>query len=82
MLGIASCEAAEQLIETALEADWTVSSELITCPVRIVWGPPDELLPWPSAAARYRRIYPRPIGSSSTGSAIAASSTSPWKPRS
>ena len=26
----------------------------ITCPVRIVWGTDDQLLPWPSAAARYR----------------------------
>ncbi len=25
-----------------------------TCPVRIVWGTEDRLLPWPSAAARFR----------------------------
>ena len=29
----------------------------ITCPVRIVWGTHDRLLPWPSAAARYRNDW-------------------------
>jgi len=26
--------------------------------VRIVWGTEDRLLPWPDAAARYRRLLP------------------------
>ena len=26
----------------------------IACPVRIVWGTDDRLLPWPSTAARFR----------------------------
>jgi pimeloyl-ACP methyl ester carboxylesterase len=29
----------------------------VTCPVRIVWGTADRLLPWPSAAARYREDW-------------------------
>ena len=54
MLGIASCQAAGPLIENALREGWTLSAERITCPVRIVWGTADKLLPWPQAAARYR----------------------------
>ena len=29
----------------------------VTCPVRIVWGTEDALLPWPDAAARMRRDW-------------------------
>ena len=41
---------------------WLVASsgldaERITCPVRIVWGLDDQLLPWPDAAVRYRRDW-------------------------
>jgi pimeloyl-ACP methyl ester carboxylesterase len=31
-----------------------VQADRITCPVRVVWGTEDALLPWPGAAARYR----------------------------
>ena len=48
---------APTLIEHALNADWSLDAERITCPVRIVWGAEDRLLPWPSAAARYRRDW-------------------------
>jgi len=51
--GAASCEAS-RLIEYALQRGWSLEAEKITCPVRIVWGTKDQLLPWPSAAARYR----------------------------
>jgi pimeloyl-ACP methyl ester carboxylesterase len=54
MLGMASCTAAGPLIDHALSAGWSLDAEKITCPVRIVWGTDDRLLPWPSAAARYR----------------------------
>jgi pimeloyl-ACP methyl ester carboxylesterase len=54
MLGTASCTAAGPLIDHALSAGWSLDAEKITCPVRIVWGTDDRLLPWPSAAARYR----------------------------
>jgi pimeloyl-ACP methyl ester carboxylesterase len=33
---------------------WSLEAEKIACPVRIVWGIEDRLLPWPSAAARFR----------------------------
>jgi pimeloyl-ACP methyl ester carboxylesterase len=54
MLGIASCKAAVPLIENALHEGWTLDAEDVTCPVRIVWGAADKLLPWPQAASRYR----------------------------
>jgi pimeloyl-ACP methyl ester carboxylesterase len=59
MLGIARCKAAEALIENALREGWTLSPERITCPVRIVWGTADKLLPWPEAAPRYRTELPQ-----------------------
>lgn len=52
--GAANCTAAEPLIEHALRRGWNLDAERITCPVRIVWGTDDRLLPWPSAAARFR----------------------------
>ena len=42
------------MIEHARVDGWSLEAERITCPVRIVWGTEDQLLPWPSAAARYR----------------------------
>jgi pimeloyl-ACP methyl ester carboxylesterase len=59
MLGIASCTAAGRLIENALSEGWTLDAEMITCPLRIVWGTADKLLPWPHAAARYRTELPQ-----------------------
>lgn len=58
-LGIASCTAAAPLIENALSAGWPLDAERITCPLRIVWGTADKLLPWPRAAARYRAEMPQ-----------------------
>jgi pimeloyl-ACP methyl ester carboxylesterase len=55
--GFARCAAAEPLIEHALRSRWTLDAERITCPVPIVWGTEDRLLPWPSAAARFRREW-------------------------
>ena len=49
----ALCDAAP-LIEHALHGSWALDAERITCPVRIVWGTDDRLLPWPSAARRFR----------------------------
>ena len=54
MLGVASCEVAPALIDHATREGWSLQAEKITSPVRIVWGTDDRLLPWPSAAARYR----------------------------
>jgi pimeloyl-ACP methyl ester carboxylesterase len=54
MRAAAGCEAALPLIDHALREGWSLDAERITCPVRIVWGTEDRLLPWPSAAARFR----------------------------
>jgi pimeloyl-ACP methyl ester carboxylesterase len=54
MRGAGRCYAAAELIEHALREGWSVDAEKIACPVRIVWGTADRLLPWPSAAARFR----------------------------
>jgi pimeloyl-ACP methyl ester carboxylesterase len=54
LLGIASCRSAIPLIEGALRNGFPLDAERITCPVRILWGTEDKLLPWPAAAARYR----------------------------
>jgi pimeloyl-ACP methyl ester carboxylesterase len=59
MLGIASCRGAGPLIENALREGWALDAQRITCPVRIVWGSADKLLPWPRAAARYRTELPQ-----------------------
>ena len=54
LVAAASAPAADALIESAMSADWTLDPERIGCPVRIVWGTADRLLPWPRAAARFR----------------------------
>jgi pimeloyl-ACP methyl ester carboxylesterase len=54
LLGAASCPAARDLIDFALSADWQLDPLAITCPVRVLWGSEDRLLPWPAAAIRYR----------------------------
>ena len=54
MRGAASCPAVFPLIDYAAREGWTLAAEKVACPVRIVWGTDDRLLPWPSAAARFR----------------------------
>lgn len=58
MQGAASCTAVEPMIEHALRAGWPLDVERITCPLLIVWGTGDRLLPWPSAASRFRDGLP------------------------
>jgi pimeloyl-ACP methyl ester carboxylesterase len=53
LLGVAACDAT-RLIEHAAHASWELDTERIACPVRIVWGTEDRLLPLPLAAARFR----------------------------
>jgi pimeloyl-ACP methyl ester carboxylesterase len=53
MAGVARCDAALALVANADAAGWALDAEHVTCPVRIVWGTADRLLPWPSAAARF-----------------------------
>ncbi len=57
LMGIAACAGAEQLIEHGLREAWELDAANIDCPVRIVWGAADKLLPWPDAAVRYREQW-------------------------
>ena len=57
MRGAAGCKAAVALIEYAEREGWHLEAGKVTCPVRIVWGTEDRLLPWPSAAARFRNEW-------------------------
>lgn len=55
--GAANCVGAEPLMQHALDAGWPLEAERIECPVRIVWGTQDRLLPWPSSAVRLREQW-------------------------
>jgi len=57
MRGVVACERAGELIAHARREGWMLQAERIGCPVRIVWGAEDRLLPWPSAAARFREQW-------------------------
>jgi pimeloyl-ACP methyl ester carboxylesterase len=59
LLGIASCRTAIPLIGSGLREGWPLDERSVTCPVRIVWGTADRLLPWPTAAARYKQWLPQ-----------------------
>jgi pimeloyl-ACP methyl ester carboxylesterase len=52
--GVAACAAVEPMLGLARREGWSLDAERVDCPVRVVWGTEDRLLPWPSAAARYR----------------------------
>jgi pimeloyl-ACP methyl ester carboxylesterase len=59
MLAVASAGGAPALIEHGLRAGYDeLDAQAIACPVRIVWGTADRLLPWPSAAALSPRVAP------------------------
>jgi len=57
--GAANCGGVLPMVDYALDGGGYggIEPERITCPVRIVWGTADELLPWPSAAERYRNDW-------------------------
>jgi pimeloyl-ACP methyl ester carboxylesterase len=58
MLGVAACAGAPSMIAYAIRDGYeTLDAEGIRCPVRIVWGTDDRLLPWPSTAARFRHDW-------------------------
>jgi pimeloyl-ACP methyl ester carboxylesterase len=58
LLGVAACDAVQPAIESANRSGWPLDVERVTCPLRIVWGSEDRLLPWPTAAERYRAALP------------------------
>jgi pimeloyl-ACP methyl ester carboxylesterase len=58
MLAVASAGGAPAMIEHGLREGYDdLDAQGIACPVRIVWGTADKLLPWPSAAARFRHEW-------------------------
>ena len=44
------------MIAFALDSDWPLDAARIDCPVRIVWGTSDRVLPLPSAGVRFRGL--------------------------
>jgi pimeloyl-ACP methyl ester carboxylesterase len=54
MRAAAATSALPALVAYAERARWPLAAERIACPVRVVWGTEDRLLPWPRAAARFR----------------------------
>jgi pimeloyl-ACP methyl ester carboxylesterase len=56
LVAAAACDA-PQLLDHAARVGWDLDASAIACPVRIVWGTEDRLLPWPSAAARFRHDW-------------------------
>jgi pimeloyl-ACP methyl ester carboxylesterase len=58
MLAVAGTGGAPALIEHGLREGYAeLDAQAIACPVRIVWGTGDRLLPWPSAATRFRHEW-------------------------
>ena len=57
--GAAACSGFSVLDAHARAAGWPLDPEQVTCPLRIVWGTADRILPWPRAAERYRAVLPQ-----------------------
>ncbi|MCB0828755.1 MAG: alpha/beta hydrolase, partial [Solirubrobacterales bacterium] len=45
------------LFELARKQDWGLDPDRIECPVRLVWGTEDRILPLPEAAVRFREEW-------------------------
>lgn len=57
--GVVGCSGMEQLLAGARRTGWPLDPAAIGCPLRIVWGAEDRVLPWPASAARYRAWFPQ-----------------------
>jgi pimeloyl-ACP methyl ester carboxylesterase len=57
LVGVTQCEV-PPLVEYARHEGFDLHPEQIECPLRIVWGSGDQILSWPSFAARYRAELP------------------------
>lgn len=80
--GVLACTALDDLVAFATKAGYSLDASAITCPVRIVWGTSDRLLPTPPPpSASAPTGSPTPTGSSSKTSATAPNSTSRPRPR-
>jgi pimeloyl-ACP methyl ester carboxylesterase len=59
MLGIAACRGLLPMVDYVTREGYELEAGKIECPVRIVWGTEDQLLPWPSTAVRFREWLPQ-----------------------
>ncbi len=59
LFGVLGATAAPAFIESARIHGWPLDAERVTCPLRIVWGTEDRLLPWPRAAEGHRAAFPQ-----------------------
>jgi pimeloyl-ACP methyl ester carboxylesterase len=57
IVGIAACNWTRPLVQQAIRDGYPLDAGKIGCPVRIVWGTDDRLLPYPSTAVRFRDEY-------------------------
>jgi pimeloyl-ACP methyl ester carboxylesterase len=57
IVGVAACDDVGPMLETAIREGWNLDASGIDCPVRIVWGTKDVVLPWPEAAVRFRQEW-------------------------
>jgi pimeloyl-ACP methyl ester carboxylesterase len=58
MRGVVGCTGVHPLVAHGKRVGWPLDPAAVTCPVRIVWGTADRILPWPRAAERYRAMLP------------------------
>ena len=57
MHGAAECSALEPMLETSKREGWRLERDRINCPVRVVWGTADRILPWPATASRFQNEW-------------------------
>ena len=51
---VVACEGVVPMTEYVKREGYELDAERISCPVRVVWGTEDRILPWPTSAVRYR----------------------------
>lgn len=54
--GVAACDA-DTMIRSALHEGYELDAQRVRCPVRMMWGTSDDILPLPTGAVRYRRDW-------------------------
>jgi len=54
---VADCSGAPALIEHVLAHGWWLDGAAIDCPVRVIWGSADRILPWDAAARMFRERW-------------------------
>lgn len=59
ILGAAGCSGCLQMVAEARSGGWPLDPGRLACPIRIVWGSADAILPWPRAAAGFRATMPQ-----------------------